>query len=116
MSGEFMETVEWNWASSHRQRDLYLHHIASLDDPAKADYDWQGEGVASCGLRAHFSIAGIMSRMYAERCPGCCDALGWPHGTGAPKNDDALRPLVLERRRTPTPDSGFSPSGTGETK
>lgn len=93
----FIEAAEWDWVTSHKTRDLVLHHLATVVDPAKADDDWQAAGVASCGMRARFSIAGMLSRMGAERCPACCDALGWPHGVGAPKNDEALRPLVEAR-------------------
>lgn len=91
----FAELAEWDWAVT--LGGDRLHGIASLEG---ADV-WEREGhqpaMAFCGLRTLFTIPGIFTRMGAERCSRCCDKLGWPRGTGSPKNDPTLRPLVEAR-------------------
>jgi hypothetical protein len=49
----------------------------------------------ACGRVAEgLWIPGMFTRMGAERCKGCCRALGYPQGKGSPKNDDACRVLL----------------------
>jgi hypothetical protein len=42
---------------------------------------------AACGRSYRFWAPGVFSRMYAERCPSCCDALNLPRGSGTPRNE-----------------------------
>ena len=82
---------EWDWVVG--AEDL-LHHM-NTDD---WDDETGGPGVTTCGLSYDWwCIPGIFTRMGAMRCEQCCDALGYPHGKGSPKNDDACRPLVEAR-------------------
>jgi len=76
---------------------------------AVRDEDWTGEhrdhmeehwGVGcpvrlACGrTAASVWIPGMFTRMGAERCQGCCRALGYPAGVGSPKNDQACRAIL----------------------
>lgn len=45
----------------------------------------------ACGQDNTWRWPGMISRMALPRCPGCCDQLGIPHGTGAPANDPRLQ-------------------------
>ena len=95
MKWEDWDLWEWDW--SYTVHGNLLHHAATLD-PNK-DYSAEGNGITSCGRKLWLAIPGIFSRMGMERCKRCCDALGYPHGTGSPKNDDACRPIVEARLR-----------------
>lgn len=89
---EWLDVAKWSWVyTAHGKR---LHHLAKPENLERIDDDWWASGFASCGLWSTFFLPGIMSRMGLERCARCCDVLGWPRGTGSPKNDDALRALV----------------------
>lgn len=73
--------------------DQKLH---APSDPSAWD-DWDGDqvlGPALCGVGESQSIPGIFDRMGADRCDECCDRLGYPHGAGSPKNDEACRALL----------------------
>ena len=86
------ELGEWDWY--YTMYGMVLHHAAEFD---LADGETSGDGVTSCGRKTFLMIPGIFSRMGLPRCKRCCAALGYPQGTGSPKNDDACRPLVEAR-------------------
>ena len=49
----------------------------------------------ACGRTARWvGVPGVFTRMGAERCGGCCRALGYPAGTGSPKNVPEIRVLL----------------------
>lgn len=109
MSGVARELVEWDWAVT--ERGDRLHAIAYFADERRFDLDYQGDAVALCGVSGRFSVPGIFSRMSMMRCARCCDNLGWPRGQGSPKNQPALRELVIERLASfgvPTPSTTAS--------
>jgi hypothetical protein len=59
--------------------------------------DWDGDqvlGPALCGIGVSQTIPGMFDRMGADRCKDCCDRLGYPHGVGSPKNDQACRDML----------------------
>lgn len=95
---EITELLEWNWALPPAGERL--HHVARFVRP-----DPVGRvgviGVTTChgGKPRFLGLPGILSRIGTPRCKSCCRKLGIPEGTGSPKNDDALRPLVEERLR-----------------
>ena len=93
--GWLVTAAEWDWVYTASPSGRRLHHVAEWDDPTSDEP--QGDGRTTCGVRGRLSIPGLLSRMGMERCKRCCDALGWPHGIGSPKNDEALRPLVSAR-------------------
>lgn len=92
---DWTSVAEWDWVQL--QNRLTLHHMAAMDDLESAELEWGGDGVTTCGLRGYLMIPGLFSRTGCRRCTKCCDALGWPRGTGSPKNDSALRPLADAR-------------------
>jgi len=96
---EFISIGRVDWYVTKSWRKLH----------AVRDEDWTGEHRAdmeqewavlspvrlACGrVAASVCIPGMFSRMGAERCKGCCRALGYPQGKGSPKNDDACRVLL----------------------
>ena len=79
---------EWDWwLLGQGER---LHHALTWDPQGETF----GHGFTSCGRGGMLSIPGMFTRMGAERCRKCCERMGYPQGTGSPKNDDACRPLV----------------------
>lgn len=90
------EMAEWDWVQTV-SREGSLHCPEGVT--GYEDWDTSGElgGSVLCGIEGPFVIAGLFSRMGQERCKRCCDKLGWPRGTGSPKNDEALRSLVEAR-------------------
>jgi hypothetical protein len=82
--------VSRSWNRLHHA-DLSPQDAADLIDEGGLD----GPVRLSCGQTAAWvSIPGVFTRMGAERCTGCCRALGYAAGKGSPKNDDAIRPLL----------------------
>lgn len=51
-----------------------------LEDPG-------AEATALCGKASKFYAPGIFTRLHAQRCYECCDALGIPPGFGTPLNE-----------------------------
>jgi hypothetical protein len=93
---DFADTIrlgEWDWWETTTGRSLH----AAADIDIDGAYETAGEGRTFCGRTGWLSIPGLFTRMGAKRCGRCCDALGYPHGIGSPKNDAALRPLVEAR-------------------
>ena len=84
---------EWDWWYGP-PRYRVLHAAEVTYDPS---LDTAGEGMSVCGWQTTFAIPGIFSRMSLPRCAKCCDKLGYPRGTGSPKNDQRCRPLVEQR-------------------
>lgn len=93
--------VDWLVAKSWR----YLHAVP--DDAWTADHRadiamcWQVEIPIrlACGrVAAMLMIPGMFSRGGfgggLPRCSGCCRALGYPEGTGSPKNDPRCREIL----------------------
>jgi hypothetical protein len=82
--------VSRSWNRLHHA-DLSPQDAADLIDEGGLD----GPVRLSCGRTAAWvGIPGVFTRMGAERCTGCCRALGFPVGTGSPKNASEIRPLL----------------------
>ena len=89
------EILECDWAQT--ATGFVLHHVRSLVNPWRFDYEGLGHGTTTCGVRTILSVPGLFSRMDEERCKKCCRNLRIPPGTGSPKNDIKLRPFLNER-------------------
>jgi hypothetical protein len=87
--------AEWDWV--YTASAGALHAVRHLEFPAEFEMDAGGPGTTVCGVTTWLSIPGLFSRMGLRRCKRCCAAVGFPQGVGAPKNDDACRPLVEQR-------------------
>lgn len=89
--------MDW-WVSKSWNR---LHAVADgtwtdthLDDLAR-DGIAAGPVRLACGRTAAMvTIPGAGSRLCLPRCKGCCRVLGYEQGTGSPRNDDRVRPLL----------------------
>jgi hypothetical protein len=85
---DWLVTKSWN----------RLHHV-NLSHSDYTDLMDQGylDGPVrlACGRSAAWvSIPGVLTRLGASRCTGCCRATGLPPGVGSPKNDDACRAIL----------------------
>lgn len=92
---EWEELARWSWVVLPAWGRL--HHLAVLDDAERTQREWAGDGRVSCGRRGSLALPGLFSRSRhggLPRCQRCCVVSGYPQGTGSPKNDAALRPLV----------------------
>ena len=89
------ELGEWDWWDTPTGERL---HSASV--PYDPSYEVAGNGVTACGRRLWLAIPGIFTRLGLPRCRHCCRKLGYPPGTGSPKNDERCRPLVEARLAT----------------
>ena len=88
--------IRYDWLTTGKGRRL---HWADFSDDAAVELINDGGLFGSiqlaCGrTAAYVCIAGMFSRMGAQRCTGCCRALGYPAGVGSPKNVDALRVIL----------------------
>lgn len=88
---------EWDWWQTP---DGFRLHAAVVVE-YNADFDPCGYGATLCRPRRRtwLSIPGLLSRMSSPRCSHCCRILGYPHGSGSPKNDRRCRPSVVARLR-----------------
>jgi hypothetical protein len=93
-AAEVRELGEWDWWYTGTPRCAVLHAADVTYDPG---FDVGGDGITACGRRLRLWIPGLFSRMGLPRCIRCCDARGYPRGSGSPKNDNACRPLVEAR-------------------
>lgn len=86
---QYEELYEWDWAfcGKHGQK---LHHGILKN---MADH----YGATACGYEGYLAIPGWAERQSIDRCVKCCKLLGFPTGTGSPKNDGICRPLVIKR-------------------
>lgn len=92
---EARDLVMWDWLVSSTWNRL--HHAALTDDQLTELVDdcHTPDVTLTCGRRAkRVGIPGVFTRMGAPRCQRCCDRLGYPHGIGSPKNDDACRVII----------------------
>jgi hypothetical protein len=76
-------------------------HFAALSDVDAVrvvnDAGMHQETGLVCGeVTAGVYLPGWLSRMGAPRCAGCCEALGYPAGVGAPRNDDGCRERLAQ--------------------
>lgn len=109
-AGTWRVIAEWDWTVLADDVDGELHAVGELDGAARADEDWQADGVTACGRHGTLLIPGMGTRMSARRCDGCCAATGMPAGTQSPKNDPACRPQAQARVDALGADPG-APSG-----
>ena len=88
--------ISYDWLVSKTWNRLHFADLSAED--AVEIIDWGGlDGPVrlACGrTAAYVCIPGMFSRMGAERCTGCCRALGYMPGKGSPKNDDGLRAIL----------------------
>lgn len=89
---EFRQIGEWDWWVFY---DGTVLHAAEVQYDQRLDVG--GQGSTACGRRGTLWIPGIFTRMGAQRCKRCCLVVGFPQGTGSPKNDKKCRPLVKRR-------------------
>ena len=94
---DWLVSRSWNrlhWADLTPEDAVEIIDDGGLEEPVKL----------ACGrTAAYVCIPGVFSRMGAQRCTGCCRALGYSPGKGSPKNDHALR-AVLGLPPAQTPD------------
>ena len=88
--------VENDWLVTRTWNAL---HFAELTDEQAAamfeDRSVTDSVRLACGHTVGYvSIPGVLTRMGAMRCSGCCRAKGYPVGKGSPKNDPACRALL----------------------
>jgi hypothetical protein len=88
IDADWLVTKSWN----------RLHHAAlsPVDQEDLADQSYlDGPVRLACGRSAAWvSIPGVLTRLGAPRCTGCCRATGIPPGVGSPKNGDACRTIL----------------------
>lgn len=87
--------AEYDWVVTQTYKTL--HCVRELDDAPQFVLDAMGSGITQCGVRTWLYIPGIFTRMGAPRCKRCCQAVGFPQGTGSPKNDPSCRELAIAR-------------------
>jgi hypothetical protein len=86
------DLVRYDWLLGAKGRILHAPHPdfpMPTDDPAIAER-WR----TACNHWIHGSIPGMFSRLELPRCGRCCDVMGYPPGTGSPRNDPAIRSLL----------------------
>lgn len=90
------DLVRFDWLTTKRWNRL---HFADLDEDQVQEIadatSVAGPVRLACGrTAASVWIPGLFTRMGAQRCKGCCRALGYPQGKGSPKNDDPCRVIL----------------------
>lgn len=96
---EFIRIAKFDWLVTRRNRFLHAVRDSEWTEAHRADMaaDWAVTTPVrlACGQVARtVTIPGVFSRMGLPRCRGCCRALGFPQGTGSPKNVSGLRKRV----------------------
>lgn len=83
-------------ALHHAELGLHELHDLAIDEQHRVPPS--AAILLGCGrITPLVSFPAAWQRTDAERCPGCCDALRYPHGTGSPVNDDGCRPVLVAR-------------------
>ena len=89
-----MDANDYDWVIISPRSDSVLH-APVLDAAQRAALEEEAliqGGATLCGRKAHITlIPGLGHRMGGKRCNTCCDRLGYPRGTGSPKNDADIR-------------------------
>lgn len=95
MTGHDLAGYDWLIDYSDDAMEDGTLHAPTAEQIAHFDTDaWDGddfEGDVLCGRQGWWAIPGFISRLSVERCERCCYLLGYPHGTGSPKNDVGIR-------------------------
>lgn len=99
---QFIAIARYDWLATRRWHFLHAVPDGSWTDQHREDMarTWGVEHpvLLACGqVAAWLRIPGLFSRSHLDglpRCTGCCRALGFPAGSGSPKNDDRCRPLL----------------------
>jgi hypothetical protein len=91
-----LETGRYDWFVTRSWNRL---HYATLDREQAAELagETRVEGPVrlACGrVAAVLMIPGVITRLGAMRCTGCCRATRLPPGKGSPKNDPVCRTLL----------------------
>jgi hypothetical protein len=89
--------ADYDWI--YTVKGNHLHHPQLTPEQHVECEEWGGiydeEVTLDCGRKATtIMIPGVISRMGAERCEGCCRATGLPFGKGSPKNSDECRRIL----------------------
>lgn len=113
---EFLDYIDLDWAQLPTGHILHACETFEGDDGL---VPVGGPGVTVCGVRGRLGIPGLFSRLGAPRCRKCSKKLGWPKGTGSPKNDTAIRYLAEYRQSRwdgwqPTPEMAAEYAVRGE--
>lgn len=96
---EFISIARYDWLVTRRWTVLHAVRDEEWTDAHRDDMArcWQVETPVrlACGqTAAMLIIPGMISRMTLPRCARCCRALGYPRGTGSPKNSDEIRAML----------------------
>lgn len=96
---EFIALSKVDWLVAGFGRRLHAVRDEAWTDEHRTEMEqewvvWSPVRLACGRMAACVSIPGLFTRMGAERCRGCCRALGYPIGRGSPKNCDAIRVLL----------------------
>lgn len=80
------------WLVSGKWRRLHAIPGAAVSAEQMRDAIDTCEGVrarAACGLKRHWDMPGLFSRLGRRRCVPCCRAIGIEPGYGTPANEQA---------------------------
>jgi len=93
---EALTVIRYDWLVSRSWNRLHFADLPPEDAVEILDQAGLERPVRlACGrMAAYVCIPGFFTRMGAQRCTGCCRALGYPAGKGSPKNDDACRVIL----------------------
>ena len=87
-----LRDTHWGWWYTSKGGVLhFIHQAEDLKWYAKMRDLGGFKLKASCGLLAHFTPAGMFSRMGRKRCDRCCVKMGIPKGKGTPRNEQAKK-------------------------
>ena len=88
--------IKYDWLVSRSWNRLHWADLTPEDSAEIIDEGGlEGPVRLACGRTAGWvGIPGFFTRGGAQRCTGCCRALGYPAGTGAPKNCPEIRALL----------------------
>jgi len=96
---EFISIGRVDWFVAGLGRRLHAVRDDAWTDEHRTEMEqewvvWSPVRLACGRVAVGVSIPGMFTRMGAERCKGCCRAMGMPAGRGSPKNDDACRAIL----------------------
>lgn len=97
--------IRCDWLVSRSWNRLHFADLSPEDAAGIIDDGGRAGPVQlACGrTAAYVCIPGMFTRMGAQRCTGCCRAVGYPPGKGSPKNDEACRAILGLPATPPVP-------------
>jgi hypothetical protein len=94
---QFIEYGRVDWFVTKTWRLLHAVTVFTDEQREYIAENWcvKGPVKLACGRTAGWlHIPGMFTRMGAQRCIGCCKAMGLPPGKGSPKNDPECRRIL----------------------